>query len=186
MALMFQPRISLSIGPFMVMVAPPSVASIPRSQPVVLPERWAPLAGQSQGPGIFLGNASEALRLPRLPRVHDSPPSHPHPVRSLHGLPPTVSVQLSAADKVYPHRVRRSLESGMLEYIPLDLLTDEACRKAAREPPAPESAFVISNGKLRLPNSTFDSSKKGKLSFDDWCGAAENLVEAMRKHLRAD
>lgn len=40
---------------------------------------------------------------------------------------PAVSWLLSSADKVYPHKVVQALEQGMLEYIPLDLLTDEVC-----------------------------------------------------------
>lgn len=122
--------------------------------------------------GIFLGAEadSEATR----------------PNRTMHGRPPTIGRQLSSADKVFPHKVKRVLEAGMLEYIPLDLLTDDACRRAAREPPAPESAFVISNGKLRLPNASFNVLKESKLSFDEWVGAGANLVAAMRKHLRAE
>ncbi|KAG6875774.1 hypothetical protein C0992_002439 [Termitomyces sp. T32_za158] len=77
------------------------------------------------------------------------------PARVFHGLPPEVGRMLSAADKL-----------------------------AAHEPPPPESAFVISNGKLRLPVASFDTLKEDKLSFDEWCGASDNLVEAMRKHLR--
>ena len=73
----------------------------------------------------------------------------------------------------------------MLEYVPVDLLRDGACHKAAREPPTPESAFAISNGKLQLLNTTFDTLKEWKLSFDDWCKASKNLVDTMCKHLRA-
>lgn len=125
-----------------------------------------------RAPGIFLGTEvdAEATR----------------PNRTMHGRPPTIGRQLSSADKVFPHKVKRVLEAGMLEYIPLDLLTDDACRRAAREPPGPESAFVISNGKLRLPNASFDVSKENKLSFDEWVSAGANLVAAMRKHLRAE
>ena len=76
------------------------------------------------------------------------------------------------------------MDRGMLEYISLDLLRDGACHKAVREPPTPESTFVISNGKLQLSNTTFDTLKEWKLSFDDWCKAGKNLVDAMWKHLR--
>ncbi|KAG6886621.1 hypothetical protein C0992_003150 [Termitomyces sp. T32_za158] len=107
------------------------------------------------------------------------------PARVFHGLPPEVGRLLSAADKVFPHKVIRALEGGMLEYIPLNLLTDEACRAAAHEPPPAESAFVIANGKLRLPVTSFDTSKEDKLSFDEWGAATDNLVDAMHKHLRA-
>ena len=110
-------------------------------------------------------------------------PWGPWVVCTLHGLPLRVGCQLSVMDKVFPQKVCRCLEGGMLEYIPLDLLTDGACRKVAREPPAPESAFVISNGKLWLPNMMFDTLKEGRLSFEEWCQAGENLVDAMQKHL---
>lgn len=125
-----------------------------------------------RAPGVFLGGEAE------------EDPARPN--RTMHGRPPTLGRQLSSADKAFPHKVRRALESGMLEYIPLDLLMDDACRHAAREPPMPESAFVISNGKLRLPNASFDVSKESKLSFDEWVGAGANLVVAMHKHLCAD
>lgn len=74
----------------------------------------------------------------------------------------------------------------MLEYIPLDLLTDKACRHATWEPPPPESSFVIANGKLRLPNVSFDTSKESNLSFDDWSAASDNLIGAMHVHLCMD
>ncbi|KAG6878837.1 hypothetical protein C0992_007278 [Termitomyces sp. T32_za158] len=44
-------------------------------------------------------------------------------VRSFHSFPPEVGRLLSAADKVFPQKVIRCLELGMLEYIPLNLLT---------------------------------------------------------------
>ncbi|KAG6889355.1 hypothetical protein C0992_005583 [Termitomyces sp. T32_za158] len=77
-----------------------------------------------------------------------------------------------------------SLEGGCSD-ISLNLLTDEACHLAAHELPPPKSAFVISNGKLRLLVASFNISKEDKLSFDEWCGASDNLVEAMHKHLWA-
>ncbi|KAG6897693.1 hypothetical protein C0992_012162 [Termitomyces sp. T32_za158] len=134
----------------------------------------APLAPCApRGPGIFLGEELDSSTVPGESFL---------PQRAL--CP--ASCQLLAADKVFPQKVQCSLKNGMLKYIPLDLLTDEACRIAAHEPPAPELAFVIANGKLHLPNTTFDSSREGKLSFDDWSGASNNLVKAMQKHLRAD
>ena len=78
------------------------------------------------------------------------------------------------------------MEGGILEYIPLDLLMDNACQKVACKPPAPESAFVISNRKLQLPNACFDISKEGKLTFNEYCVASDNLVDAMHKHLYAE
>lgn len=57
------------------------------------------------------------------------------PCCTFHGLPPDVGRMLSAADKVFPQKVIQVLESGMLEYIPLNLLTDDACHQAAHEPP---------------------------------------------------
>lgn len=89
------------------------------------------------------------------------------PSCTMHGRPPAVGHQLSLADKVFFHKVKRALEVGMLKYIPLDLLTDDAYCRAAREPPPPKSAFFISNGKLCLLNASFDVAKKSKLSFDD-------------------
>ncbi|KNZ76463.1 hypothetical protein J132_10438 [Termitomyces sp. J132] len=129
-------------------------------------------------PEIFLGDQVE--------RTLGTSNALPKPTQSLHGLPPTLGRQLSAADKVFPHKVVRTLERGMLEYIPLDVLTDEACRNASREPPAPETSFVVSNGKWQLPGASFDVSKEGRLTFGEWCGAGENLVDAMRKNLRAE
>lgn len=104
----------------------------------------------------------------------------------MHRHPPTLSQQLSSADNVFLHKVQKALEAEMLEYIPLDLLTDEACRHMAREPPMPESAFVISNRKLRLPNASFNVSKESKLFFDEWISAGANLVAAICKNLHAD
>lgn len=68
---------------------------------------------QGQAPGIFLGDSAEA-------RV-------PPPAYTMHGCPPAVGQQLSAANKVFPYKVKQALEAGMLEYILLDLLTDESC-----------------------------------------------------------
>ncbi|KAG6890152.1 hypothetical protein C0992_002957 [Termitomyces sp. T32_za158] len=131
--------------------------------------------GPDRPPGILVGEGS-------MPVSEDTAP---WATRTLHGLPPEVGRLLSAADKVFPYKVIRALEAGMLEYIPLNLLTDEACRLAAHKPPPAESAFVIANGKLRLPAASFDTSKEDKLTFDDWCGASDNFVEAMCKHLHA-
>lgn len=157
------PRIDINRGT-------PDSFAVGRAGPHV-PTRPFPRFGDAPhpAPGLLLGGDTEART-----------------TRTMHGRPPVVGRQLSLADKVFPYKVKRALEAGMLEYIPLDLLTDEACRRAAREPPAPESAFVISNGKLHLPNTSFDVSKESKLGFDDWVGASTNFVAAMRKHLRAD
>lgn len=73
----------------------------------------------------------------------------------------------------------------MLEYIPLDLLTDEACHHAIREPSPPESSFVIANGKFHLANASFDTSKESKLSFDNWLATSDNFVGTMHVHLWA-
>ncbi|KAG6882492.1 hypothetical protein C0992_011526, partial [Termitomyces sp. T32_za158] len=66
--------------------------------------------------------------------------------RVFHGLPPEVGRLLSAADKVFPQKVIRVLENGFFEYIPLNLLTDEACRLAAHEPPPPDSSYLFAGG----------------------------------------
>lgn len=73
----------------------------------------------------------------------------------------------------------------MLEYIPLDLLTDKACQQVTQEPPPPDSFFVFANSKLHLPSASFDISKESKLSFNDWSAALDNLVGAMQVHLCA-
>lgn len=74
---------------------------------------------------------------------------------------------MSLVDKVFLYKVKQTLKASMLEYIPLDLLTDKACWQAARKPSDPESTFIISNRKLCLLNTTFDVTKKSKLLFDD-------------------
>lgn len=72
---------------------------------------------QARTPGIFLGEATET--------------KVPHSAHTMHGWLPVVGHQLSAADRVFPHKVKHALEAGMLEYISLDLLTNEACCCAA-------------------------------------------------------
>ena len=49
----------------------------------------------------------------------------------------------------------------------LDLLMDDACWKAATEPPVSESTFVIANGKLWLPNASFNTLKEIKLTYHE-------------------
>ncbi|KAG5351427.1 hypothetical protein C0989_006502 [Termitomyces sp. Mn162] len=132
-------------------------------------------------PGVLLGNIDfgHGTAEPLFPRV-------PRPTHSLHGLLPVVGHQLSAADKVFSWKVVHVLKKEMLEYIPLDQLTDEACHTAAHEPPVPESTFVMADGKLHLPNTSFNLSKEIKLTYKDWSAASDNLVDAMHKHLWAE
>lgn len=125
-----------------------------------------------QAPGIFIGNNM------------DRDAACPNCIR--HGCPPTVGYQLSLADKVFPHKVRWVLEAGMLEYIPLNLLTDDACCHAAQEPPGPESTFVILNRKLWLLNASFNTSRESKLLFNKWVSAGANLMATMHKHMHAE
>lgn len=156
----------------------------------VVPDH-APSGNAPLRPHLTLCNADMSLPLHRPPGIllsdamgHSDSTGTTIPPRALHGLPPDVGRLLSSTDKVYPRKVVRALEQGMFEYIPLDLLTDDACRRAMREP-LPELSFVISNGKLRLPNVSFDVSKESKLSFGEWAAASDNLVGAMRVHLYA-
>ncbi|KAG5719677.1 hypothetical protein E4T56_gene2054 [Termitomyces sp. T112] len=132
-------------------------------------------------PGVLLGNIDfgHGTAEPLFPRV-------PRPTHSLHGLLPVVGHQLSAADKVFSWKVVHVLKKEMLEYIPLDQLTDEACHTAAHEPPVPESTFVMADGKLHLHNTSFNLSKEIKLTYKDWSAASDNLVDAMHKHLWAE
>ena len=51
--------------------------------------------------------------------------------------------------------------------------------------PVPESAFVIVNRKLWLPNTSFDTLKEIKLTYNEWCKASANIVDAMQRHLQA-
>lgn len=94
---------------------------------------------------------------------------------SLHSMLPEIGRLLSTSDKVYLHKVIKSLEQGMFEYILLDLMTNKACWKATRELPPPELSFVISNGKLQPPNASFNTSKESKLSFNNWCSAPQTI-----------
>ncbi|KAG6875382.1 hypothetical protein C0992_004044, partial [Termitomyces sp. T32_za158] len=145
-------------------------APLPIIEPVRLPMLQP---DQIARPGLFLGEDAGTRR-------------EPSPIRRVrHGRPPAIGRLLSAADKVFPRKVVVALEQRMLDYIPLDYLTDEACRRAARDTSALDSSLIVTNGRLR-PTSTFDASKEEKLSFDDWSAAADNFVEALRIHLRTE
>ncbi|KAG6887196.1 hypothetical protein C0992_000196 [Termitomyces sp. T32_za158] len=165
---------------------PPTVA-LPLGEPFTLH-----LAAGSRTLSQVSAPGAQVPLLKRAPSIllHDSPADSPpeaanHLAHVFHELPLEVGRMLLAADKVFPHKVIHVLEGGMLEFIPLNLLTDKACCVATHKPPPPESDFVISNSKLRLPVASFDTSKEDKLSFDEWCGTSDNLVEAMHKHLHA-
>ncbi|KAG6878881.1 hypothetical protein C0992_006929 [Termitomyces sp. T32_za158] len=97
-------------------------------------------------------HAPVSSALPHAPSVlmHGDPPEEAgaRPFRMLHGLPPDIGHLLSAGDKIFPQKVVRILEMGMFEYIPLNVLTDDACRLAAHKPPPLDTEFILANGKL--------------------------------------
>ena len=106
------------------------------------------------------------------------------PVRTCHGQPPAVGCMLLSADKVFPYKVVHMLEGGMLEYIPLDVLTNNACCLAMQEHVPSKQSLVVNRGKLKMHGATFNT-KEAKLSFEEWLCTTDNLVDAMHKHLCA-
>lgn len=93
-----------------------SSASVPRG----LTARILNLVSSvAYSPGILVTDPSS--------QVPFNSPGTSHPARMLHNLPPKIGRLLLSFDKVFPHKVVHALEQGMLEYIPLDLLTDKAC-----------------------------------------------------------
>ncbi|KAF5373349.1 hypothetical protein D9615_007467 [Tricholomella constricta] len=132
---------------------------------------------------------------PHSHRYPASPPTLPDPFSvdsSLsdgdpygeHGNANDFTAELNANEIVTPDRVVRILRGGWQEYIPLDALTNEACRSASFAPQRQDDASIALNagGRLQLRSSALDCSRELKIPILGWMQATRNFVDAIKYH----
>ncbi|KAG6851989.1 hypothetical protein C0991_004382, partial [Blastosporella zonata] len=83
------------------------------------------------------------------------------------GVPPSMEVVLSALCFAFPPWLICIIREGLLCYIPLDLLTNSACRKVAKAPPSRETSLIFMAGKMEVSSPDLDISKELSLSATD-------------------
>lgn len=81
-----------------------------------------------------------------------------------------------------PTAVIRMLEKGFPSHIPLDSLTDHACRSAMRAPPAEAELHAIVDGKLKSTALGFDGSRELLLSKEAWREAWRRYIRMIATH----
>lgn len=89
---------------------------------------------------------------------------------------------------IVPRKVVAALEQGMLQYIPLHILTVKACREAARTAEMDKQwkhSLQLEGGTISLKPASFDSSGEKKLRPLEWVDAAGRYIALLRKHLWA-
>ncbi|KAF5383112.1 hypothetical protein D9615_004838 [Tricholomella constricta] len=141
---------------------------------------------------------------PRSPRIHRNsrgiPYVAPSPSASEHGSAdssfspgdslgnpshaPDFSAELNANEIVTPDRIVRILRGGWLDYIPLDSLTNDACRSASFAPLLQDDAAIAlqAGGRLHVRSSALDCSRELRIPILGWMQATRNFVEAIRYH----
>ncbi|KIL71302.1 hypothetical protein M378DRAFT_174648 [Amanita muscaria Koide BX008] len=89
---------------------------------------------------------------------------------------------------IVPRKVISALEQGMLQYIPLHILTVRACREAARTAEMDKQwkhSLQLEGGTISLKPASFDASGERKLRPLEWVDAVGRYVSLLRKHLWA-
>ncbi|KIL57667.1 hypothetical protein M378DRAFT_16085 [Amanita muscaria Koide BX008] len=89
---------------------------------------------------------------------------------------------------IVPMRVVHALEQGMLQYIPLHILTAKACREAARSSKVDKQvkhSLQLEEGSITVKPAMFDNTGESKLTALEWLDAAGRYVTLLRQHLWA-
>ncbi|KAF5384772.1 hypothetical protein D9615_001263 [Tricholomella constricta] len=99
----------------------------------------------------------------------------------------THDMEVNPFDVITPDRVIRILRGKWRDYIPMDALTDEACRDAAFAPSraSDASVSVSADGELQLKTTLISTVNEYKITPAQWRQASLNFVSALRIHLRA-
>ncbi|KAF8056654.1 hypothetical protein FPV67DRAFT_1456765 [Lyophyllum atratum] len=98
-----------------------------------------------------------------------------------------ISLSLDPNEVVVLERVIRILRDGWNDYIPLDVLTNDACRSATFAPSRHDDAAIALNqsGRLQVRASYIDASKEAEMTCFERMQAAHYFVEALPTHLLA-
>jgi hypothetical protein len=89
---------------------------------------------------------------------------------------------------IVPMKIIHALEQGMPQFIPLSLLTSQACLDANLSATMDKSArqpLQLEGGTITVKAATFDASKERKLMALEWVEASNRYVDLLRTHLWA-
>ncbi|KAF5384067.1 hypothetical protein D9615_003233 [Tricholomella constricta] len=87
---------------------------------------------------------------------------------------------------VIPEKVIRTLRNGWWDYIPLDALSNAACRKAAFAPVRQnDGSITVSANGFNFRSSGFNCENELQMTREEWCQAARNFLLALQNHLVA-
>lgn len=107
------------------------------------------------------------------------------PAAAITPLGANVSHQITAGAAVAgflmdPQAVIRILARGWHQYIPLNYLSDEACRSAMHAPPIDTETHTIVDGKLRSSSQGLDGSREHLMAKESWREAQSRFVRMIR------
>lgn len=118
-----------------------------------------------------------------------SPPVLLQPTRGpVHAVPSAQQTsQLDPNEVIVPARIIRILRAGWTDHIPLDAITNRACRLATFQLTrnTEHGLTMGSDGRIISKASPIDHSKEDKIDVSDWYQASRNLISAIANHLWA-
>lgn len=117
-----------------------------------------------------------------LPLLASSSKAHLHTVPTA-----TFTAQVDPNEVLIPVKIIRILRSGWMDHIPLDAITNDACRLAASQASRNSDHGLTMNadGRIISKATLLDTSKEDKITISDWYQASRNLVYAIRQFLLA-
>lgn len=144
-------------------------------------------------PGTFPRSVLQAGRNAAPPRTSDEittslPPAKRRRHYPVDQLALAAYARVDPNTVILPRKIIACLEGGMQKYIPLSLLTSQACRDASRTAAMDKEAkqsLSLEDGDLRMAPAAFDATGEDQISLQDWIDASARFVKALSRHLLA-
>ncbi|PPQ81779.1 hypothetical protein CVT24_005332 [Panaeolus cyanescens] len=147
----------------------------------------SPLALGGKGPRPRHESADpEPQRTPSPPRKDRSLPPPPPPPKN--SITRVAGAKLTSAAYQVPPKIRRIMQNGWKEHIPLTTLTDEYCAKEAEEGEEASEGTLRwdRNGAITSVQKSLPHRGEPQLSFDEWFQAWRRLLQLIQQFCPAE